>query len=171
MRKKVYTVEEMEEKARQGYFWEYDLKEWLHISQVDTEEKARRLLKRRNPLRVAKVAENTCKDVETRLEGFCGWIYNHITVFLCVTALILLAAFLLPIIHGVSFVTFYNENVHVSIIMTVTMFIAMIIFFNMELKTRKLDLDDASFILCTQAEDLKNGFYYDEFGRTLSFQK
>lgn len=172
MRRREYTIEEMEEKAKQGYFWESDLKEWLHISQVDTEEKVRRLLQRRNPIRVAKLAENTCKDIESRLKGFCGWIYNHVTVVLCVTALILLTAFLLPIIHGVSFGTFYYEHVRVNVIMTAMIFIAMTIFISIELKIRKLDLDDATFVLYTEAENSKNGVYYDAFrNKTRRFQR
>lgn len=165
------TMDEIKLKAKQGYFWEYDLKTWFHYSQVDTKEKARHLLKIGNPVRVIKLAQGSCKAVAPRLKGFWLWIYDHIIVCSIILILIVMIASALPTICGSSFEEFYNGNTIISFVILAMLLFPITIFIILALKIRHLDLEDASYILFLQAEALKKGFIYDELGHMHSFQK
>lgn len=155
------TTEELTEKARQGYFWVDEIQKWYHYSQVDTQAKARRLLKRSNPIYVTKLAHSASVAVGPRLKGFWAWIFNHLFVDLLVILLTSLLSLILVI---------YDENMIIGSVVSAMMLCPTTIAVIMTIKLYRLDLDDAAYVLYVQAEDLKNGFIYDAFGDMQSFQ-
>lgn len=156
------TTEELTEKARQGYFWVDEIQKWYHYSQVDTQAKARRLLKRSNPIYVTKLAHSASVAVGPRLKGFWAWIFNHLFVDLSVVWSILLLSLFSDAI--------FDGNMIIGSVVSAMMLCPTTIAVIMVIKLYRFNLDDAAYVLYVQAEALKNGFIYDAFGDMQSFQ-
>lgn len=159
MKQTTYTTEKLIEKARQGYFWVDEIKKWYHYSQVDTQAKARKLLKRGNPINVIKLAHSASIAVGPRLKGLWAWVFDHFAV----SALAMLLTSLLSLALVIN-----DWNMVISLVVAAILLCPTILTI---VKLYRLDLDDAAYVLYVQAEDLKNGFIYDAFGDMQSFQK
>lgn len=161
MNKHTPTADEMISKAKDGYFWEINLKTWIHRSQVSTEAIARNYLKRKNPFRVNMLANMVGDSVAERLTGFTSYVFHRfirITFWYLVVTLI--AYFALKLTDTSFIEARETYPIAYGLWGTVTLLQGSFIM-RMLYLLRRYDLDDGAFALAKQAEMLNEGYVFD----------
>lgn len=168
MKKNPYpTVAEQEKRAKDGWFYEFDLKQWIHVSQVETEEKARQVLKEKNPFRVWLLAWNPEYDVwypnYTGLARLCSNHFRPLTI----------ATVLACIIAGISGLILGHDHLEYVILFALFLIFCLLAsasLVSMTVQERKAVIDEVAKTLCFTADELKNGVIYDVVGNRRFFR-
>lgn len=67
-------------KFTQGYFWETTLEKYVKLTDVDTEAKATKYLRKQNPIKVIELANKNSLNVYQELNPFCKKFYHNMLV-------------------------------------------------------------------------------------------
>ena len=152
------TVAEQLERAKDGWFYEFWLERWIHVSEVDTVEKANQLLA-------------SCKKWPTK---FKDWIFVHrhqitgaglaIDVFALCLSLLFGHVSSLP-----EYGAFFNERAWATTILCVTAILTVGIIPLLFVCARGQMFDDVESV-CSDAAALKDGVFYDVEGNKHFFK-
>lgn len=161
------TVAEQLEQAKDGWFYEFDMNRWIHVSEVDTKEKARKFVKKRNPFRVLFVLGNPAHVVRPEYTGLARWSHKHfvsysLTIILLWTAMAIIGG--VSIHNGIERVG--SPLLYFPFIMTALLCFAPHV--SIAIQYRKAAVDVLADYLCFAADSLKKGFIYDVTGDMLS---
>ena len=154
MKKNPYpTVAEQLERAKDGWFYEFSIKEWIHISQVETEEMTNQFLDEKV----------YCK----KIIRFRNWLNNDSPklFWTCVVPLLVAICFAFSGIHNLIVIAAFLSYGLGAFLLGVILFRI----FDRE-PYGPFGMCDGTEMILSHADMLKNGFIYDAKGNKHAFQ-
>ena len=154
MKKNPYpTVAEQLERAKDGWFYEFSIKEWIHISQVETEEMTNQFLDEKV----------YCK----KIIRFRNWLNNDSPklFWTCVVPLLVAICFAFSGIHNLIVIAAFLSYGLGAFLLGVILFRI----FDRE-PYGPFGMCDGTEVILSLADELKNGFIYDAKGNKHAFQ-
>ena len=163
------TVAEQLEQAKDSWFYEFDLKQWIHVSQVETEEKAQKLVREKTRFQFWRFVNGM---FDTNMTGASAWVLNHQGFLVLWCSVLCLVVFFLPLVfgYGFSLYTFYAECVWARVVMWSLILLAYGPFAVWFAGGRKMDIRNTAEDIFSRAADLKNGIFYDVVGNKRFFR-
>ena len=154
MKKNPYpTVAEQLERAKDGWFYEFSIKEWIHISQVETEEMTNQFLDEKV----------YCK----KIIRFRNWLNNDSPklFWTCVVPLLVAICFAFSGMHNLIVIAAFLSYGLGAFLLGVILFRI----FDRE-PYGPFGMCDGTEVILSHADELKNGFIYDAKGNKHAFQ-